>query len=154
MPYHDSATTNMIKEFIGELVDLRATKESTSGCRERWAKAAVAATGGHRPRSHRNCIGVVLGTLGFFLASFGQATECTDFNEALHACDGLYRWLAVGFVGQWVLAVVSALALVVGLRRPQRRRSASLTAWVTVGLAIGWYSFYFLGAYHAFKVHS
>jgi hypothetical protein len=95
----------------------------------------------------------VLGTLGFFAVGFGQATVCTDFNEALHACDGLYRWLAVGFIGQWVLAFVSAFVLAVGLRRPQRRTPASIAAWVMVALAIGWYSFYFHGAYHAFKVH-
>jgi hypothetical protein len=98
-------------------------------------------------------LGFVLATLGWFGVSFGQGTVCTDFNEAPHACDALYQWLEVGFIGQWVLALVSAFVLAVGLRRPQSRTPASIAAWVTVALAIGWYSFCYHGAYNSFKVH-
>jgi len=99
-------------------------------------------------------LGAVLGTLGWFGVAFGQATVCTDFNEAPHACDALYKWLEAGIIGQWVLVLVSALVLAVGLRRPQSRRPASIAAWIMVALTIGWYAFYYLGAYHSFKVHA
>lgn len=98
-------------------------------------------------------LGAVLGTLGWFGVAFGQGTVCTDFNDALHACDGLYRWLEVGFIGQWVLILVSAFVLAVGLRRPPIRMPASIAAWVTVALAIGWFGFCYHGAYNSFKVH-
>jgi hypothetical protein len=98
-------------------------------------------------------LGVLLGTLGFFGVSFGQGTVCTDFNEAPHACDALYHWLEVGFIGQWVLVLVSAFVLTYGLRRPQSRTAASVAAWVMVALTIGWYAVYVHGAYHSFKVH-
>jgi hypothetical protein len=81
------------------------------------------------------------------------SANCPTETRANLGCDALYRWLAVGFIGQWVLAFVSAFVLAFGLRRPQRRTPASIAAWVMVALAIGWYSFYFHGAYHAFKVH-
>lgn len=99
-------------------------------------------------------LGAVLGTLGWFGVSFGQGTVCTDFNEAPHACDALYNWLKVGFIGQWVLVIVSLVVLVVGRRQPQSRTAASIAAWITVALTVGWYSFYYLGAYHSFKVHA
>lgn len=120
----------------------------SSGQRAQWRRWTVIV-----PGAIGAVLGVGLGTLGFFAVGFGDATACTDFNEALHACDGLYRWLAVGFIGQWVLVALSASVLVVGLRRPQRRAPASVIAWVGIGLAVGWYSFYFHGAYHAFNVH-
>ena len=95
----------------------------------------------------------MLATLGWFGVSFGQGTVCTDFNEAPHACDGLYRWLEVGFIGQSVLILVSVLLLAFGLSRSQSRMPASIAAWVTVALAIGWFGFYYYGGYHSFKVH-
>jgi hypothetical protein len=98
-------------------------------------------------------VGAVLGTLGWFGVAFGQGTVCTDFNEAPHACDGLYNWLEAGLVGQWVLILVSALVLAVGLMRPQSRTPASIAAWVTVALAVGWFSFCYHFAHVSFKIH-
>jgi hypothetical protein len=99
-------------------------------------------------------LGFVLGTLGWFAVGFGQATVCTDFNEAPHACDALYHWLDVGFIGQWVLLLVSGFLLAFGVwGRPRSRTPASIAAWVTVALAVGWYGFYYHFAYLSFKVH-
>jgi hypothetical protein len=99
-------------------------------------------------------LGFVLGTLGWFGVSFGQATVCTDFNEAPHACDALNHWLDLGFIGQWFLLLVSGVLLAYGFRgRPRSRTPASRAAWVAVALAIGWFSFYYHGAYNSFKIH-
>ena len=124
---------------------LEAVSAGQSPQWRRWTVIVPGATGA--------ALGAVLGTLGFFGVAFGQATVCTDFNEAPHACDGLYRWLEVGIIGQWVLILVSAFLLAFGLRRPQSRTPASIAAWVTVALTIGWYGFYYYGGYHSFKVH-
>jgi len=97
--------------------------------------------------------GALLGTLGWFAVSFPQDTVCTDFNEAQHACDALSVWLGVGFIGQWALALVSAFLLARGLRRPQNRPLVSVFAWLTVVIAIAWYSFYYYGASHSFNHH-
>jgi hypothetical protein len=98
--------------------------------------------------------GGALGTLGFFFAAFGNGTYCTDFNEAPGACDALNRWLAAGFIGQWVLVVVAAALLTIGLRWPRSRPKVAVSGWVTVAATIGWYAFYFYGAWHSYKVHS
>lgn len=106
------------------------------------------------PGSAGCAVGALLGTLGWFSVSFGQATICTDFNEGPHACDGLNAWLEAGFFGQWVLVLASAILLAVGLRRPQSRRPVSIAAWITSALAIAWFGFCYYGAYHSFKVHA
>ena len=99
-------------------------------------------------------LGALLGTLGWFGVSFGLGSDCTDFNEAPNACNGFYRWIGVGFVGQWVLVLVSVFLLVTGRSQPQSRRLMSVAAWVTPAFAVAWYAFYYHGAYHSFKVHA
>lgn len=113
--------------------------------RRRWTIIAPGTTG--------VALGVALGSLGWFGVAFGQGTVCTDFNEAPHACHALYRWLEIGFIGQWVLVLASAVLLALGLKRPQKRTRASIAAWATIVMAIGWFSICYHGTYDSFKVH-
>jgi hypothetical protein len=85
------------------------------------------------------CVEAVLfGTIGYFAVSFGFGTVCTDWFETGHHCDTLYHWLNAGAIGQWALAIAAAGILVLGLRRPSRRRAAGLIAWALIPLSLAW----------------
>jgi hypothetical protein len=47
-------------------------------------------------------------------------------------------WVDPAIVGHCVLAGVSVLALVTGLRVPSRRRAAAITAWIVIPAGLGW----------------
>ena len=47
-------------------------------------------------------------------------------------------WVYPALIGDCVLAGVSVLALVIGLRRPARRRAAAITAWMIIPVGLGW----------------
>lgn len=51
----------------------------------------------------------------------------------------LHRWQLAGVIGHCVLVIVSALALMVGLRFPSRRRAAAITAWIVIPVGFGWF---------------
>jgi hypothetical protein len=98
-------------------------------------------------------LGAALGTIGAFGAGFGMGTDCTDFSQAPHACDGLTRWLDAGLIGQWALVLVAAILLTIGYRRPLTRRPLAAATWVAVILTIAWYGFYYYGGYHSYRHH-
>lgn len=52
---------------------------------------------------------------------------------------GLDRWVRAGVIGHCVLAGISALVLVAGLRFPSRRRAAAITAWIIIPVGFGWF---------------
>jgi hypothetical protein len=91
--------------------------------------------------------------VGFFYAAFGMGTYCTDFNPAPGACDALNRWLAAGFIGQWVLVIITVAILAIGLWWPRSRRRMAVGSWVSLAAKIGWYAFYFYGGYSSYRVH-
>lgn len=95
-------------------------------------------------------LGALLGTLGFFTASFGMGTICTDFNSS---CDALMHWLETGLIGQWMLVLATAVMLTVGLVRPRTRQPLAIAAWIALAVTIAWYCFYFYSGYHSFKNH-
>jgi len=47
-------------------------------------------------------------------------------------------WVYPAIIGHCVLAGVSVLALVIGLRSPSRRRAAAITAWMIIPVGLGW----------------
>jgi hypothetical protein len=102
------------------------------------------------PGAVAGTIGFALGTVGSFSAAFGMGTVCTDFNPP-HACAVLNRWLITGFIGQWVLVIVTAVLLVIGLKRPQSRQRIAIAGWVIVAFTIAWYVVYVYGGWHTYK---
>jgi hypothetical protein len=48
-------------------------------------------------------------------------------------------WVYPAIIGNCVLAGVSVLALVTGLRSPSRRRAAAITAWMVIPVGLGWF---------------
>lgn len=48
-------------------------------------------------------------------------------------------WIYPAVIGHCVLAVACVLALVTGLRSPDRRRAAAITAWVIIPVGLGWF---------------
>ena len=48
-------------------------------------------------------------------------------------------WLKAGAIGQCGVAAAAAAVLVAGAARPGRRRGATVTAWVMIALAVGWF---------------
>jgi len=47
-------------------------------------------------------------------------------------------WVDPAIIGHFVLAGVSLLALVIGLRVPSQRRAADITAWLVIPAGLGW----------------
>ena len=47
-------------------------------------------------------------------------------------------WVNPAIIGHCVLAGVSVLALVIGLRVPSQRRAAAITAWLVIPAGLGW----------------
>jgi hypothetical protein len=47
-------------------------------------------------------------------------------------------WVDPAIIGHCVLAGVSVLALVTGLRVPSWRRAAAITAWMVIPVGLGW----------------
>lgn len=47
-------------------------------------------------------------------------------------------WVYPAIIGHCVLAGISVLALVIGLRSPARRRVAVITAWMVIPVGLGW----------------
>ena len=47
-------------------------------------------------------------------------------------------WVDPAIIGHFVLAGVSVLALITGLRVPSRRRAAAITAWMIIPAGLGW----------------
>ena len=47
-------------------------------------------------------------------------------------------WVYPAIIGHLVLAGVSVIALVTGLRVPSRRRAAAIAAWVVIPAGLGW----------------
>jgi hypothetical protein len=53
-------------------------------------------------------------------------------------------------IGQRVLVVGAVVLLVLGLRRPGRRRVAAISAWSLIPLAIAWIVIWTVQAEHSF----
>jgi hypothetical protein len=95
-------------------------------------------------------VGLVLGTAGNSLVGFGIATSCTDEHETVHGCDGMYRWLGAGVIGQWALVITAIILLAVGLGRPASRKAIAISLWAIIPLAVAWFAFYMYSARRAF----
>ena len=99
-------------------------------------------------------VAFVLGTLGWFVDSFGIGTNCTDKfdcgSSSCRPCVASHAWVLVGGIGQRVLLVAVVVILVLGLRRPGWRRTATIAAAATILLSIAWYAKYTAIADHAY----
>ena len=115
------------------------------------------------PRWVLNVVGYVslavafaLGTLGWFIASFGIASNCTNDvrcgsgSSSCSFCAASNAWVLAGGIGQWVLLVATVVILVLGLRRPDWRRTATIAAAATILLSVAWYAKYTATAGHAY----
>lgn len=75
-----------------------------------------------------------LGSLGWFAVGMGTMTDCTTFyscdSSGCSPCGITERWINAGGILQWVLAAVSIVVLVRGVR--QRRGSMLLVCGLVV----------------------
>ena len=84
----------------------------------------------------------VLGTIGWLFASFGIGTSCDEALECTISCApcaAAHAWILAGGIGQWLLFAAAATMFVLGLRRPEVRRAATVAAAALVLLAVGWF---------------
>lgn len=102
-----------------------------------WEPSAVIA-----PALVAGGAGLVLGTAGYSLVGFGIATSCTDIHETLHGCDGMYRWMSAGVIGQWALFIAAFILLSAGLARPASRKAIAVSIWAITPLSLAWFGFY------------
>ena len=97
---------------------------------------------------------VVLGTFGWWGVGFGVGSNCTDDfscgSTSCAPCASFNAWWIAGGIGQWALAVAALALLVLGLRRPARRRIAAIVTWPLIPLAIGWILIWTVQAEHSF----
>jgi hypothetical protein len=48
-------------------------------------------------------------------------------------------WLGAGAIGQCVLAAITLVVLVVGVKRPYWRRAVAVTAWMIIPVGMAWF---------------
>ena len=121
----------------------QATRPGECGHWRRWTVILPGAIAG--------TAAIALGTLGMLGASFGLTSECTDFNEAAHACTALYLWLGAGFIGEWALVLATGGLLAIGLKRPTARRQVAISTWITCALAVAWYATDLYSGFHSYR---
>ncbi len=84
-------------------------------------------------------LGVVLGTAGYVAVGSRLDIMCRDgLGKGTYDCSALNRWLAAGATGQLLLAAAGLILLVLGIRRPARRRLAAISACALIPLSLGW----------------
>ncbi|HEX9519752.1 MAG TPA: hypothetical protein VF940_26695 [Streptosporangiaceae bacterium] len=84
----------------------------------------------------------VLGTIGWLFAAGGIGTSCDEALECTSSCTpcaAAHASILAGGIGQWVLFAAAATILVLGLRRPDLRRTTTVAAGALVLLAVGWF---------------
>src|SRR5258706_5328833 len=77
----------------------------------------------------------VLGTIGWLFAAGGIGTSCDEALECTSSCTpcaAAHASILAGGIGQWVLFAAAATILVLGLRRPDLRRTTTVAAGGTV----------------------
>src|SRR5258706_3634879 len=73
----------------------------------------------------------VLGTIGWLFAAGGIGTSCDEALECTSSCTpcaAAHASILAGGIGQWVLFAAAATILVLGLRRPDLRRTTTVAA--------------------------
>lgn len=99
-------------------------------------------------------VAFVLSTLGWFGAEFGIGSNCTDKfscgSGSCRPCAASHAWLLAGGIGQWVMLAAITACLVLGLRRPGWRRTATIAAAATTLLSIAWFAKYTAKADHTY----
>jgi len=84
----------------------------------------------------------VLGSIGWLFASFGIGTSCDEALECSISCAPCavaHAWILAGGIGQWVLFAAAVTTVVLGLRRPELRRTTTVAAGALALLAVGWF---------------
>ncbi len=82
---------------------------------------------------------VVLATVGYFTVGSRLDVMCRDgLGKGTYDCSTLNAWLAGGAIGQLLLAVAALMLLLLGIRRPARRRIAAISALGLIPLSLGW----------------
>jgi hypothetical protein len=99
-------------------------------------------------------VAFVLSTLGWFAAGFGIESSCTDRFScgagSCRPCAASSVWLLAGGIGQWALFAATVAFLVLGLRRPGWRRTATIAAAAMTLVSIAWFVRYTAIADHAY----
>jgi hypothetical protein len=87
---------------------------------------------------------LLAGTIGWFGTGFGIMTTCTnDFSCGLGSCAPCakaHAWVTANGIGQWALAAVAVVILVLGRRRPSWRRALTVAACAVIPLAVAWFA--------------
>jgi hypothetical protein len=100
-------------------------------------------SGNTRPAGLAAGLAALLGTVGWFVMSFGLGTTCTNKfscgGSSCAPCAAMNRWVIAGGIGQWVLAAVAFVLLVLASRRISWQRNARRTSWFLIPLAVVWF---------------
>jgi hypothetical protein len=87
---------------------------------------------------------LLAGTIGWFATSFGIGTTCAnDFScgyDSCAPCAKAHAWVITAGIGQWMLAAVAVVILVLGRRRPSWRRALTVIACALIPLAVAWFA--------------
>jgi hypothetical protein len=79
----------------------------------------------------------LLGTVGWYFLGVAMAYNCGMSDIGCGTAAKL--WLAADGIGVWILAVTAAILPFVSRGRPGLRRAATITCWVLLPVAVGWF---------------
>jgi hypothetical protein len=95
----------------------------------------------------------LLGSLGWFVNSFGIGSDCTDkfsCGGPCAPCDAQHQWITAGGTGQWLLVVAAGALLSLGLRHASWRRALAAGSSALLPASIAWYAVTTVIAEHSF----